>query len=129
MQINTGVTVKGIFSTETTAGEASVKNFSRVVIIAAMAASPGAFAATDDVEALFNKSKCGACHKLDSKTVGPTLKDIAAKYAGDKNAAAMLEKKVRAGGVGVWGNMPMSRTPATVTDAEIKILVAWMLAH
>lgn len=99
-----------------------------IAFAAALAFTSSAFSA-DDVEALFNKSKCGACHKLDNKTVGPTLKDIAAKYAGNKDVIATLEKKVRTGGVGVWGKMPMSRTPATVTDDEIKVLVAWMLAH
>ena len=99
-----------------------------IAFAAVLAFTSAAFAA-DDVEALFNKSKCGACHKLDDKKVGPTLKEVAAKYAGDKDAVAILEKKVRTGGVGVWGKMPMSRTPASVTDDEIKVLVAWMLAH
>lgn len=99
-----------------------------IALTAALSITSAAFAA-DDGEALFNKSKCAACHKLDNKTVGPTLKGIAAKYAGNKDAPAMLEKKVRAGGVGAWGAMPMPRTPATVTDEEIKTIVAWMLAH
>lgn len=99
-----------------------------IAMTAALAVASAAFAA-DDGEALFNKSKCAACHKLDNKTVGPTLKGIAAKYAGNTEAPAALEKKVRAGGVGVWGSMPMPRTPASVTDEEIKTIVAWMLAH
>ncbi|MEQ1589322.1 MAG: c-type cytochrome [Gallionella sp.] len=99
-----------------------------ILLTATLAASSTAYAA-DDGEALFIKGKCSACHKLDDKKVGPTLKGIAAKYAGNKEAPAMLEKKVRIGGVGVWGNMPMPRTPATVTDEEIKTIVAWMLAH
>jgi cytochrome c len=99
-----------------------------IALIAALAVTSTAFSA-DDGEALFNKGKCAACHKLNDKTVGPTLKEIAAKYAGDKDVVATLEKKVRAGGVGVWGKMPMPRTPAGVTDAEITTIVAWMLAH
>lgn len=99
-----------------------------IALIAALTVASAAFAA-DEGEALFNKSKCAACHKLSDKTVGPTLKEMAAKYAGNKEAVATLEKKVRTGGVGVWGNMPMPRTPATVTDAEITTIVAWMLAH
>ena len=99
-----------------------------IVLTATLAASSAAYAA-DEGEALFIKGKCSACHKLDDKKVGPTLKNIAAKYVGNKEAPAMLEKKVRAGGVGVWGNMPMPRTPAAVTDEEIKKIVAWMLAH
>ncbi len=85
--------------------------------------------AADSNETLFNQKNCGACHKLDSKTVGPAIKSIAAKYAGKKDAPAMLEKKVRTGGVGVWGAMPMPHTPASVSDEEIKALVAWVLAH
>lgn len=99
-----------------------------IALIAALSFSVTAFAA-DDAEVLFNKDKCGACHKLDKKTVGPTLKDLSAKYAGDKEAHLNLEQKVRAGGVGVWGSIPMPRTPAEVSDEEIKTIVAWMLSH
>lgn len=99
-----------------------------IAVIAALSVSATAFAAADG-EALFNKIKCGTCHKLDNKTVGPTLKAISAKYAEDKDAPARLEKKVRAGGGGVWGTMPMPRTPSSVSDEEIKAAVAWMLTH
>ncbi|MBI3480938.1 MAG: c-type cytochrome [Nitrosomonadales bacterium] len=99
-----------------------------IAMMAALAVSASAFAAADG-EALFNKNKCSTCHKLDNKTVGPTLKDIAAKYAGDKDAPAKLEAKVRSGGGGVWGSVPMPRTPAAVSDEEIKTTVAWMLSH
>ena len=99
-----------------------------IAMTAALAVTSVAFAA-DDGEALLNKSKCASCHKLDAKTVGPSIKAIAAKYAGNKDAQATLEKKVRAGGVGNWGTMPMPRTPAAVTDDEIKTIVSWMLAH
>jgi cytochrome c len=99
-----------------------------IAVIASMSISSITLAA-DDGEALFTKNKCSSCHKLDNKTVGPALKDIAAKYAGDKEAPAKLEKKVRAGGTGVWGTMPMPRTPAAVSDDEIKTMVAWVLSH
>ena len=99
-----------------------------MALMAALAISTNALAASDG-EAVFNKSKCSTCHKLDNKTVGPTLKDIAAKYAGDKDAAAKLEKKVRSGGSGVWGSVPMPRTPSSVSDEEIKTAVAWVLSH
>jgi cytochrome c len=99
-----------------------------ITMIAALSVSASAFAA-DDAEALFTKNKCNSCHKPDSKAVGPTLKDIAAKYAADKEAPAKLEKKVRAGGAGAWGTMPMPRTPAAVSDADIKAMVAWVLSH
>jgi cytochrome c len=99
-----------------------------IALTAALTITSTAFAA-DDGEAVFNKNKCAACHKLDAKTVGPSVKMIAAKYTGNKEAVATLEKKVRTGGSGVWGSMPMPRVPATVPDDEIKTMVAWMLAH
>lgn len=99
-----------------------------IAMLAALSVSATAFAAADG-EALFNKNKCSTCHKLDNKTVGPTLKAISAKYAEDKDAPARLEKKVRAGGGGVWGSVPMPRTPSSVSDEEIKATVAWMLSH
>jgi cytochrome c len=99
-----------------------------IAMIAALSVSATAFAA-DDGEALFTKNKCNSCHKVDSKAVGPALKDIAAKYAADKEAPAKLEKKVRAGGGGVWGSMPMPKTPSSASDADIKTMVAWVLSH
>jgi len=99
-----------------------------IAIVAALY-FPAAALAADDGESMFNKNKCSSCHKLDSKAVGPTLKDIAAKYGGVKEAPAMLEKKVRAGGAGAWGTMPMPRTPASVSDGDIKAMVAWVLSH
>lgn len=100
-----------------------------VAVIAALLVSATAFAAGDG-EALFNKNKCNTCHKLDKKAVGPALKDISAKYAQDKDAPARLEAKVRAGGAGVWGSVPMPRIPAsTASDEEVKVMVAWMLSH
>ena len=105
-----------------------MKIYYLVAMTAALSVSAAALAA-DDRETLFNKNKCGACHKLEDKKVGPTLKAIAAKYAGNSEAQATLEKKVRAGGVGVWGAMPMPRTPAAVSDEEIKAMVEWMLSH
>jgi cytochrome c len=99
-----------------------------IAAIASLSVSATAFAAGEG-EALFNKNKCSTCHKLDKKTVGPSLKDLSAKYAGDKEAQARLEKKVRAGGGGVWGSVPMPRTPSSVNDEEIKTTVEWMLSH
>src|SRR5260370_39628461 len=69
----------------------------------------GAAAATTDAAAtqLMTKYSCQACHPLDKKLVGPTYKEIAAKYAGDSTALAKLEQKVKTGGSGVWGAIPM----------------------
>ena len=100
-----------------------------VAISASICISASAFAA-DDGEALFRSSGCSSCHSVDMKVVGPALKDVAAKYAGDKNAQAMLERKVRSGGSGSFANMPMPMpaTPAAVSDASIKAMVTWILS-
>ena len=99
-----------------------------IAIIAALSVPAAAFAA-DDGEALFNKAKCTTCHKPDSKAVGPNLKELSAKYAGNKDAQATLEKKVRSGGSGAWGAVKMPPTPAAISDEEIRTIVAWMLSH
>ena len=77
---------------------------------------------------LATKSGCMACHAVDKKVVGPAYKDVAKKYKGDKGAQAKLEKKVKEGGQGVWGQVPMP--PNThVSDADIKTLVKWVLSQ
>jgi cytochrome c len=90
----------------------------------ALTAAP-AFAA--DELALAQKSACTACHAVDKKLVGPAYKDVAAKYKGNKDAQKMLEEKVKKGGVGVWGQVPMPPNSA-VKDEDIKKLVAWVLS-
>lgn len=77
-------------------------------------------------QALATAKNCMACHAVDKKMVGPAFKDVAAKYAGQKDAAAKLAAKVIAGGAGVWGPVPMPAN-AQVNDAESKKLVAWIL--
>ncbi|MFA5825473.1 MAG: c-type cytochrome [Gallionellaceae bacterium] len=79
-------------------------------------------------EALLKKSNCVTCHNMEKKTVGPSLKAIAAKYSGDATAQAKLEAKVRSGGKGSFGTMDMPKTGANVSDADIKTLVSWILA-
>jgi cytochrome c len=76
---------------------------------------------------LAKDKNCLACHAVDKKLVGPSYKDIAAKYKGDKNAQAMLVKKVRDGGVGVWGQIPMPANPQ-VNEQEAQALVKWVLS-
>jgi len=78
-------------------------------------------------EALAKAKNCMSCHAVDKKVVGPSYKDVAKKYAGQADAAAKLEAKVKKGGSGVWGTVPMPPNPA-VSDADIKKLVAWVLA-
>ncbi len=78
-------------------------------------------------EALLKKNNCTACHTIDKKLIGPAYQDVAAKYKGDKDAPAKLFKKVKEGGSGVWGAIPMPPN-AAVPDAEIKDLVAYILS-
>jgi cytochrome c len=78
-------------------------------------------------EELAKKNACTACHAVDKKLVGPAFKEVAAKYRGDAKAAAMLEEKVKKGGVGVWGQVPMPPNPQ-VKDEDIKALVKWILS-
>jgi cytochrome c len=78
-------------------------------------------------EELAKKDACTACHAVDKKLVGPAYKDVAAKYRGDPKAEAILEEKVKKGGVGVWGQVPMPPN-AHVKDEDIKTLVKWVLS-
>ena len=90
--------------------------------IAALAALP-AHAQED----LAKKHNCLACHAVDKKVVGPAYKDVAAKYRNDKTAEARLVDKVKKGGSGVWGQIPMPPNSA-VSDADVKTLVHWILS-
>ena len=76
-------------------------------------------------EALAKKHNCLACHTVDKKGVGPAYREIAKKYKG-QDVAAKLQEKVKKGGQGVWGPVPMPPT-AAVPDADIKTLVDWIL--
>ena len=77
-------------------------------------------------QALATAKNCMACHALNKKLVGPSYKDVAAKYAGDKTAADKLATKIQKGGAGVWGPVPMPANPQ-VSEAEAKKLAAWVL--
>ncbi len=94
---------------------------SLIVSAAALAAAP-AFANAD----LAQKKNCMACHSVDKKVVGPAYKEVAAKYAGQKDAVDKLAQKVLKGGSGVWGQVPMPAN-AQVSEAEAKQLVQWIL--
>jgi cytochrome c len=78
-------------------------------------------------EKLAQASGCMACHSMDKKLIGPSYMDVAAKYRGNKGAEADLIKKVKAGGKGVWGDIPMTPN-AHVKDEDIKTLVQWILS-
>ncbi len=99
-----------------------------IALTAALSVSAPAFAA-DDGEALFKKSGCTACHTVAKKSVGPSMKDVAAKYKDDKDAQAKMETKVRSGGKGSFGTMPMPATTQSVSDESIKTIVTWALSQ
>jgi cytochrome c len=94
------------------------------VIAATCLIAAGAAQANDK---LAQASGCMACHSVESKLIGPSFKDIAAKYRGNKAAEAELIKKVKSGGKGVWGDIPMTPN-AHVKDEDIKTLVQWALS-
>ncbi|NMV37767.1 c-type cytochrome [Ralstonia insidiosa] len=83
--------------------------------------------AAPDMQALADKSGCFSCHSMQTKIVGPAFVDVAAKYKGDADAPARLAKKVREGGKGVWGRIPMPPHP-NLNEDEAKQLVAWVLS-
>ena len=94
---------------------------------AALALGMAGQAQAADAEALAKSSGCLACHTVDKKLVGPSYKEIADKYRKDKNAEATLIKKVKEGGKGNWGDIPMPPN-AHVKDPDIKTLVVWVLS-
>ena len=98
-----------------------MKNFVMIALLGATVVAP-AFADAD----LAQKKNCMACHALDKKLVGPAYKDVAAKYAGQKDAAVSLAAKIQKGGVGAWGQVPMPANPQVSPD-EAKQLAAWVL--
>lgn len=87
----------------------------------------GTVAAADAAAALAQKSGCMACHSVSQKVLGPSYKDVAAKYKGDKTAEAKLIDKVKKGGSGTWGPIPMPANSPQVSDADIKTIVVWIL--
>ncbi|HEV8256808.1 MAG TPA: c-type cytochrome [Casimicrobiaceae bacterium] len=90
-------------------------------------AKPGAPLDMASAQALMRKRACDACHAIDKKIVGPAYVDVAAKYKDDAGANAKLAQKVKAGGAGVWGQVPMPPNPQ-VPDDDVKALVGWILA-
>jgi cytochrome c len=84
-------------------------------------------AVADELEDMMKKNGCSACHAEDKKVIGPSYKDVSAKYKGDAGAVAKLSEKVKKGGSGVWGPIPMP--PNTqVADADVKKMVELILA-
>jgi cytochrome c len=94
------------------------------MVVGAAFVSQSAMANAD----LAKAKNCMACHAVANKLVGPAYKDVAAKYAGQKDAEAKLVAKVIKGGSGVWGAIPMPANPQ-VSEADAKTLVKWILAQ
>jgi cytochrome c len=95
------------------------------LILAAAAAAACAPAFAD--KALASRHGCLGCHAADTRLVGPSYREVAAKYAGQADAAAGLAKRIRAGGSGVWGDMAMPPQPK-LSEADARKLAAWILA-
>ena len=91
------------------------------VALSAVVAAP-AFASAD----LAKQKNCLACHAADKKLIGPAYKDVAAKYAGQKDASDKLAQKIIKGGSGVWGAVPMPANPQ-VNEADAKALATWIM--
>jgi len=98
-----------------------MKRFALIAAAAAIAATPALAS-----EELAKKNACTACHAIDKKLVGPAYKEVAKKYKGDAKAEAMLFDKVKKGGSGNWGQVPMPPN-ANVKDEDVKALVKWIL--
>jgi cytochrome c len=96
------------------------------LIVAALGLAFTAAPALANLE-LATKSACTACHAVDKKVVGPSYKEVAAKYKGNAKAEALLIEKVKKGGVGTWGQVPMPPN-ANVKDADVQTLVKWVLS-
>ena len=98
------------------------------LVAGVLAAAAGHMAPARADAELARAKNCMACHAPDKKLIGPSYKDVALKYAGDRNATAKLVKKVREGGVGVWGQIPMPANPQVSAD-EATRLVNWLLGQ
>lgn len=103
----------------------------KISVIAGLVVSCFSTAApANDAAALAEKSGCmTACHAVGKRLVGPSFKEVAAKYKGRADAPAMLTAKIQDGGAGVWGTMPMPPQKSKVSEADTRKLVNWVLAR
>ncbi|MBI5658070.1 MAG: c-type cytochrome [Nitrosomonadales bacterium] len=97
-----------------------------LVVLATGLLAGNAFAG--DGQGLAGKANCLTCHAVDQKALGPSFREVSAKYKSDKTAQSALEKKVRNGGAGTWGKMPMPATANSTSDEDIKNIVQWILS-
>jgi cytochrome c len=99
----------------------------KLMMTAASAALLALSGAASADQALAQKNACMSCHGVDKKIVGPAFKEVAKKYAGDKDAQAKLVGKVKTGGKGVWGQIPMPPNP-NVKQEDADKIIAWVLS-
>ena len=102
-----------------------MKQLALILGASAALAAPAPASASPE---LAKKHACFACHAVDKKLVGPSYKDVSAKYRGDKGAEGRLADKVKKGSQGTWGQVPMPPNTA-VPDADVRTLVKWVLSQ
>ena len=111
--------------------KATLPRISHLAALAVFVLAGNAFSQTGiDAKAAFHVAEmyaCSECHNPTMKILGPSFKEIAAKYKDDKTAMDILSSKVRKGGVGVWGQIAMP--PSAVKDDELKLVLSWILSH
>lgn len=107
-------------------GTVNAKEIMKALIASILLAGLCAQSPTYASPELAQKKTCMACHATDKKIVGPSYKDVAAKYAGQRDAAELLAGKIMKGGAGVWGAVPMPANPS-VSPAEALQLANWVL--
>jgi cytochrome c551/c552 len=100
------------------------KKYARLVLLPAALAMTSYVAASEE---LAQTSNCLACHAVDNKVIGPAFVDIAAKYKDDSTAVDTLIDKVKNGGTGNWGQIPMPPNPA-LSDEDARALVEWVMS-
>jgi cytochrome c len=98
-----------------------------VSMIAAAGLVVAGSAMAADMPAVAKKNNCTACHKVDKKVVGPSWKAVADKYKGDAAAWDKVAAKIKKGGSGAWGSMPMPANPK-VSDADMKEIIDFIKA-
>ena len=109
-------------------GEANSNGSSSETTAPAAPEVPGGVSATDEKALeLIASNGCMACHAIDSKVVGPSYQDVAEKYAGTPNIVDTLIHKIQKGGMGNWGNIPMTPHP-DLSDADATVMVNYILA-
>ena len=88
---------------------------------------PEARADTAQLQTLMQRNNCTACHLIDKRKYGPHFNEVAARYAGNAGAVALLASKIRAGGTGVWGEDVMP-PQLNVSEADARTMAELMLA-